>query len=280
MPNLPGTNLAAPIVPFTTSDTYPTHEALYGLGGWREVADYTERDAIPELRQSVGMVVYVRLDETFWQLAAVGSPWHLHRDCHGFAGCHGVYRLWCHGLHWSGELHRVLWVHGDTGYTGPAISPATRVTRGILVRSASALSGRPAIAVTRDIPVTQGTPVRPGQGNFTGYTGYTGNIASRFTTSITTGVLTPNVPSYQTMSLGKSFCLLEIQASVPCRVEIYSASSFQVADVSRPATSPPAYGSQTGLILDIVLTGTSTWVLSPCAYGPTAPPFFPEPQFP
>jgi len=31
----PGTNVIAPIVPFSTADEYPSHEAAYGRGGYR-----------------------------------------------------------------------------------------------------------------------------------------------------------------------------------------------------------------------------------------------------
>lgn len=59
MTNLTGTNLAAKIVPFTTEDTYATHESTYGKGGWHEVATLDERNAIPADRLSDGMAVYV-----------------------------------------------------------------------------------------------------------------------------------------------------------------------------------------------------------------------------
>ena len=59
MSNLKGTNVASPIVPFTTEDTFPTHEAKYGKGGYRTVSDLAERNAIPEARLEEGMLVYV-----------------------------------------------------------------------------------------------------------------------------------------------------------------------------------------------------------------------------
>ena len=54
---IPGTNLSAPIVPQTTEDTYPTHDALFGKGGFRTVASIAERDAIPAPRRTLGMIV-------------------------------------------------------------------------------------------------------------------------------------------------------------------------------------------------------------------------------
>jgi len=66
MSNLAGTNLAAGIVPFTTDDTYPTHDSVYGRGGHREVVTLAERDAIPAARRVQGMLVYVKeVDDTF-----------------------------------------------------------------------------------------------------------------------------------------------------------------------------------------------------------------------
>ena len=59
MANINGTNLAAPIVPFTTDDTYPTHYAKYGKGGHRTVATITERDGIFTALREEGMEVYV-----------------------------------------------------------------------------------------------------------------------------------------------------------------------------------------------------------------------------
>jgi hypothetical protein len=59
MAELQGTNVAASIVPFTTEDTYPTHESTYGKGGWHEKATIEDRNAIPLKRRSLGMAVYV-----------------------------------------------------------------------------------------------------------------------------------------------------------------------------------------------------------------------------
>lgn len=59
MADIKGTNLAAPIVPFTDKDIYATHEAKYGKGGFRTVADMGELNAIPQPRLEEGMLVYV-----------------------------------------------------------------------------------------------------------------------------------------------------------------------------------------------------------------------------
>lgn len=69
-----GTNVSASIVPFTTDDNYPTHRAVYGLGGWRTVADTTERDAIPAARREEGMIVFVKGDKPY-QLLSDLTTW-------------------------------------------------------------------------------------------------------------------------------------------------------------------------------------------------------------
>ena len=62
MSQIQGTNVAAVIAPFDTLDTYPTHDAQYGKGGYRSVATIAERDAIPTARRSEGMRVRVTAD--------------------------------------------------------------------------------------------------------------------------------------------------------------------------------------------------------------------------
>ena len=59
-----GTNIADPIVPYTTADNIPTHYAKYGKGGFRTVENIVERDNIPLERREDGMLVYVITDET------------------------------------------------------------------------------------------------------------------------------------------------------------------------------------------------------------------------
>ena len=62
MTELKGTNVAAPVVPFTSDDKYATHDAAYGKGGFRSVGTIAERDAIPTERKTNGMVVAVLSD--------------------------------------------------------------------------------------------------------------------------------------------------------------------------------------------------------------------------
>lgn len=66
MSNIAGTNVSSPIVPFTTDDQFPTHDAKYGKGGFRSVATTAERDAITTDRKEPGMFVYVVENEKLY----------------------------------------------------------------------------------------------------------------------------------------------------------------------------------------------------------------------
>lgn len=57
--NLKGTNITSPVVPFTDADTFPTHIAEYGKGGYRSALNLEELSNIPEARREEGMKVWV-----------------------------------------------------------------------------------------------------------------------------------------------------------------------------------------------------------------------------
>jgi hypothetical protein len=76
MAEIKGTNVIAPVVPFSTDDVHPSHEARYGRGGYRTVATIAERDAIPAPRLEAGMLVYVSAGSgSLWQLGADLETW-------------------------------------------------------------------------------------------------------------------------------------------------------------------------------------------------------------
>ena len=64
MADIKGTNISAPIVPFTTDDIFATHEAMYGKGGYRTVENVEDLDKIPAARLEEGMLVYVINDDS------------------------------------------------------------------------------------------------------------------------------------------------------------------------------------------------------------------------
>jgi hypothetical protein len=63
------------IAPTDSADTYPSHDAIYGKGGLRSVADTTARDAISNDRRSEGMFVYVNDTSTLYVLDSDLTTW-------------------------------------------------------------------------------------------------------------------------------------------------------------------------------------------------------------
>jgi len=63
-----GVKVAGFISPSDTTDTYPVVDPIYGIGGYREVADITERDAITIPRRRAGMLVLTQNNFIVWQL--------------------------------------------------------------------------------------------------------------------------------------------------------------------------------------------------------------------
>ena len=76
MASIKGTNVAAMIAPFDTEDTFPTHDAKYGKGGYRSVDTIAERDAIPASRLTDGCVCYVGgTDKNEYRYNEATSSW-------------------------------------------------------------------------------------------------------------------------------------------------------------------------------------------------------------
>ena len=78
MAQIPGAvNLTGMIAPTDSQDVYPTHASAYGLGGYREVANQSERDAIPLQRRTHGMMVFQQSDGKIYQLGSglTNSDW-------------------------------------------------------------------------------------------------------------------------------------------------------------------------------------------------------------
>lgn len=63
--------------PSDDADTYPVIDPIYGIGGWREVADNTARDAVTTDRRREGMLVYTQDTDKFWYLkdGITNSDW-------------------------------------------------------------------------------------------------------------------------------------------------------------------------------------------------------------
>jgi hypothetical protein len=69
------TIITAPIGPTSDLDSYPTHLAIWGKGGYRTVATIFDRNAIPSLRREAGMVVWVVENETRYRLDDDLTTW-------------------------------------------------------------------------------------------------------------------------------------------------------------------------------------------------------------
>lgn len=73
MSKLQGTIVTSPITPADSKDTFPTHDAEYGKGGYRSVVNIQERDAIPDKRRTLGMIV--RVEETLTEYVLTNTGW-------------------------------------------------------------------------------------------------------------------------------------------------------------------------------------------------------------
>jgi hypothetical protein len=69
MSSIPGSvTLTGFIAPSDTADTYAVLDPKYGVGGYREVASLTERDAITTARRRIGMMTFVQSEGNIYQL--------------------------------------------------------------------------------------------------------------------------------------------------------------------------------------------------------------------
>ena len=68
MAQILGTNVSSGLRPNDSADTYDTHSAEYGRGGWRYVSTLANRDEITAQRRQAGMAVYVHENDTEYLL--------------------------------------------------------------------------------------------------------------------------------------------------------------------------------------------------------------------
>ncbi|MDA3852715.1 MAG: hypothetical protein PF444_00500 [Bacteroidales bacterium] len=115
MSNIAGTNIAAAVVPFTTADTYPTHYARYGNGGYQVVPDLIALNMITEGRLEVGMLVYCLADGKEYRLTKPVDTWVWAED----AGSDGksAYELALLGGFVGTEAEWLLFLKGADGVT-------------------------------------------------------------------------------------------------------------------------------------------------------------------
>lgn len=116
MAPIKGINVPGTLVPFTDQDTYPVTDPVYGIGGWREVADTATRDAIPAARLRVGMVVSVQGDKPYMYN---GSGWDplISSDVDALAGLSDVTLT-------SPSLNQILQYNGSA-WVNATVPPTT-----------------------------------------------------------------------------------------------------------------------------------------------------------
>lgn len=79
--------------------------------------------------------------------------------------------------------------------------------------------------------------------------------------SVTSPALAPGAKFVGSMSLSKSFQLLNLSVSSPCRVQLYGTANSQTQDINRGLDIAPAAGTVQNIICDIALdTAPYQWI--------------------
>lgn len=81
----------------------------------------------------------------------------------------------------------------------------------------------------------------------------TNNPAKSQTASLTTPTLGPGGQFTGVLTVAKAFVVLTVTVDNPARVRLYSTASAQTADLARPSTQGPGFGTEQGIIGDINL---------------------------
>lgn len=88
----------------------------------------------------------------------------------------------------------------------------------------------------------------------------TNNPPKAQTASITTSVLSPGGQFTGSLSMAKSYIVLFVSVNSAARVRLYSSAAAQTVDLSRPITSGAGFGTEQGIVGDIVLdTAPVVW---------------------
>ena len=88
----------------------------------------------------------------------------------------------------------------------------------------------------------------------------TNNPPKAQTASITTPVINPGSTYTGVVTMAKAFVVLQVTVNVAARVRLYSTATAQTIDMFRPITQGPGYGTEQGIIGDVVLdTAPVVW---------------------
>lgn len=107
--------------------------------------------------------------------------------------------------------------------------------------------------------------------------GNSGTNVPRGNVVYTTGVIAAGSSEAGSITIAKSFAIIAVTVDRSCRVRLYSTAAQRTADASRGTFAPPPINTSHGVILDIVLDGSSAaplsnFICSPEAYGANADP--------
>ena len=84
--------------------------------------------------------------------------------------------------------------------------------------------------------------------------------AKSATTSVTTPTLSPAGQFTGVLTMAKAFIVLSVSVNAAARVRLYSTASAQTTDLSRPITQGAGFGTEQGIIGDMVLdTAPVVW---------------------
>jgi hypothetical protein len=290
-----GVEVTGYLSPSATTDTYPTHDSRFGMGGGHEVADLTARNAIPSARRREGMTCYTQNDQQTWQLQGgiLDSNWVnvssggggggifiVSQTGHGFSVGNWLYfnsAVWTFAKadafntsEVEGIVSAVSSVDQFTLCTSGPVGGLTGLTPGSVYFLSDAVAGtmtatKPVATNSVAKPVfiatsTTGGLVKIEIGTQVG-AGYA--LMQPNTIVFTTGSLAPGTGAIYTVPMQAYQCQIRnVYSDHPCRFRIYGTSALATLDYSRPA-SVKATGNN-GLYLEMLMTPVFlSWINSP-----------------
>ena len=103
-----------------------------------------------------------------------------------------------------------------------------------------------------------------GSKGYAGSLGYTGSAGTGGGSSVRV-TITGTVTGNANIALKKAYALLQISVSSAVWLRLYPANYFRTVDASRGPAAEPNYN--TGVILEIISTGATTYTLTPAVVG-------------
>jgi hypothetical protein len=147
---------------------------------------------------------------------------------------------------------------GDVQSTAGTVATTVKQIQGVPI-DGSPSDGQVPAYVAADGRIEWTTPF--------GGSGASGGV--RATQSKTTGSLANNATENSTVTMNKSFTIVQVTVNKAARLRLYSTAAARTADAARANSVPPTPGTEHGCIIDLYLDTSDkfTWFLSPCADG-------------